>query len=211
MPEMGSVFDAGHSPLGAFFRAAHVEPSPAGADPTPFACCGDDDDVEMVELLDACEERDEDELERWALLRGMNILKSSVLMGGAPLGTPLAPVHPCREMFWKFGGGATAVIDSSVRRRAASTLFWGVAGSAVTFPRTHPVFLALSAATAFTTPIYRRRQQQPRAAHSCTHAARGGATGEQAQRGGGSGANRAVVVCRVLVVSVRATSRQRRQ
>lgn len=110
MPETGSVFDAGHSPLGAFFRAAHVDPSPAGAGPTPFAC---EETVDIVEVADACEERDEDELERWALLRGMNILKSSVLIGGAPFGTPLEPLH----LFWKFGGGATAVIGNECAAR----------------------------------------------------------------------------------------------
>jgi hypothetical protein len=36
MPETGSVLDAGHNPLGAFLRAAHVEPSPAGGGATPL-------------------------------------------------------------------------------------------------------------------------------------------------------------------------------
>lgn len=91
MPDTGSVLDAGHSPLGAFFRAAHVEDaSPAGAGPTPFGC---DDADDIVEVEDACDDSEDDELERWALLRGMNILKSSVLMGVAPLGTPLEPLH----------------------------------------------------------------------------------------------------------------------
>lgn len=34
---------------------------------------------------------------------------------GAPLGTPLEPLHAWREIFWKFGGGATAVIDAAGR------------------------------------------------------------------------------------------------
>lgn len=106
MPDTGSVLDAGHSPLGAFLRAAaQVEPSAAGEGAVPFGC---DEAVEMVDEDEACEESDDDELERWALLRGMNILKSSVAMEGAPLGTPLVPLH----LDWKFGGGATAVIDS---------------------------------------------------------------------------------------------------
>lgn len=135
IPEMGSVLDAGHSTLGAFFRAAHVDPSPTGEGPTPFVC---EDDVDKVELVEACEERDEDEFVRWALLRGMNILKSSVLMGAAPLGTPLAALHPCREMFWKFGGGATAVIDLDVRsERLPVNVF---SESSVNFSHTHPEF-----------------------------------------------------------------------
>ena len=107
MPETGSVLVAGHSPLGAFLRAAQVEPSVAGAEPTPFGC---DDEDDIVEALEACDDSEEELLERWALLRGMSILKSSVLIGAAPFGTTTAldPLH----RFWKFGGGATAVIDS---------------------------------------------------------------------------------------------------
>lgn len=72
MPTTGSVLVAGHSPLGAFFRAAQVEPSAGGAAPTPFVC--DDEAVEMVVVEDAWDESDEDELERCALFRGMYIL-----------------------------------------------------------------------------------------------------------------------------------------
>lgn len=43
-------------------------------------------------------------------------------MGAAPLATPLAtplePLHPWREMFWKLGGGATAVIAGLVQVEA---------------------------------------------------------------------------------------------
>lgn len=113
MPETGSVLDAGHSPRGAFFRAAHADPSPAGDGPTPFVC---DDEVDMVEFDEAVEARDDEELARWMLLRGMNIWRySSPVIGLAPFATPLDPFHPWREMFWKFGGGATAVIDYQVR------------------------------------------------------------------------------------------------
>jgi hypothetical protein len=38
-------------------------------------------------------------------------------MGVAPLGTPLEPFHPWRDMFWKLGGGATAVIGVVVREQ----------------------------------------------------------------------------------------------
>lgn len=113
MPETGSVLVAGHNPLGAFFRAAQVEPSAAGAGPTALVC--DDEAVDIVDADEACEESDEDEFERWALFRGINILKSS-LMGAAPLGTPLGPLH----LFWKFTGGATAVITVNVQRGCPS-------------------------------------------------------------------------------------------
>lgn len=69
-PDMGSVFEAGHSPLEPFFRAAHVDASPAGAGPTPFVWT---DEVGMAVLEDALELSDEEEFERWMLLRGINI------------------------------------------------------------------------------------------------------------------------------------------
>lgn len=63
--------DAGHSPRGGFcFRAAHVDPSPAGAGPTPFVC---DEEVDIVEFDEAVDASDEEEFARWMLLRGMNI------------------------------------------------------------------------------------------------------------------------------------------
>jgi hypothetical protein len=72
MPEMGSVFEGGHSPRGAFLRAAKVDPSPAGAGPTPCVC---EDEVEMVEVAEAVDDKDDDEFARCRLLRGMlNIL-----------------------------------------------------------------------------------------------------------------------------------------
>jgi hypothetical protein len=90
MPETGSVLVVGHSPLGAFLRAAQVDPSAAGAGTTPFDC---DDAADAVELDDACEERDDDELERCAGFRGINMRNSSVVMGVGPLETPLDPLH----------------------------------------------------------------------------------------------------------------------
>jgi hypothetical protein len=89
IPDTGSVLVAGHSPLGAFFRA-HVDPSPAGAGPTPLDC---DDVADTVDVEDACDERDDDELERCAVFRGMNMRNSSVVMEVGPLGTPLDPLH----------------------------------------------------------------------------------------------------------------------
>ena len=81
MPETGSVLVAGHSPLGAFFR---VVLSRRGSDPVPFAC----EDAETVELVEACEDKEEDELERWVLFRGMNIGRNSSVGPFAAL-----PVH----------------------------------------------------------------------------------------------------------------------
>jgi hypothetical protein len=96
IPAMGSVLVAGHNPLGAFvLRAAHAGSVPgpvpvpeavpfAGA--TPLDC---EDAADMVELVDACDDSDELELLRWALLRGMK----------APLGVPPSALHGCRLMF----------------------------------------------------------------------------------------------------------------
>ena len=53
--------------------------------------CEADEDADIVDAADACEERLDDELERWALLRGMKM--------PPPLGTPSA-LHACRLMFW---------------------------------------------------------------------------------------------------------------
>ena len=102
MPTTGSVLVAGHNPLGAFFRAAQVEASAGGAAATPLVC--EDEADEMVEVDEAWDDSDEDELERCALFRGMYILKSSL---AAPLGWLL---H-----LWNTGW-ATAVITVKVRR-----------------------------------------------------------------------------------------------
>lgn len=79
--------------------------------PTPFVC----EAAEIVEDEEAEEEREVAEFVRCALFRGMNILKSSALIGLRPLGLELGALHPGRAMFWKFGGGATAVIDCDGR------------------------------------------------------------------------------------------------
>jgi hypothetical protein len=82
---MGSVLVAGHSPLGALvLRAAHAGSVPfAGA--TPFGC---EEAADMVEVVDACDDSDELEFDRWALLRGIK----------APLGVPPS-LHGCRLRF----------------------------------------------------------------------------------------------------------------
>ena len=101
---MGSVLVAGHSPLGAFLRAAQFEPSAAGAGPPPFGC--DEEAADRVDVDEACDESDEDEFERCALFRGMYILKSSL---PGPLGAPTPLLH----LFWNTGW-ATAVITVKV-------------------------------------------------------------------------------------------------
>lgn len=100
-PAVGSAFEGGHRLRAGFFL---VNPS-TGA---PFVCT---DDAEMVEFEDADEAIEEDEVVRCAAFRGMNIREtSSALMEFMPFGAPLGALHPAREMGWKFGGGATAVI-----------------------------------------------------------------------------------------------------
>lgn len=60
IPDMGSVLVAGHSPFGAFvLRAAHAASLPlpfAGA--PPFGC---DEAVDIVEVLEACDDSDDEE------------------------------------------------------------------------------------------------------------------------------------------------------
>lgn len=67
---------------------------------TPFGC---DEDADIVDVLEACDDSDEEEFWRWTLFRGMN-------MAPPPFCTPSA-LHACRLMFWKLTGGATAVIE----------------------------------------------------------------------------------------------------
>ena len=65
---------------------------------------------------DELEASDDDELARWGLLRGMNILAtSSAFIALSPPWLPLAP-HAERLICWKLGGFATAVIWRVVRR-----------------------------------------------------------------------------------------------
>jgi hypothetical protein len=93
---MGSVFVAGHNPLGALvLRAAHAGSVPFAGGATPFDC---EEAAEIVEVVDACDESEELEFDRCALFRGMK----------APLGGPPSALHGCRLMFWY--GDTTAVI-----------------------------------------------------------------------------------------------------
>lgn len=130
-PEIGSTLVAGHSPFGAFvLRAAQADASVPVAGATPFGC---EEEADMVEVVEACDDNDEDELVRWALLRGINTAPP-------PLGTPSA-LHACRLMFWKLTGGATAVIGEEVNgtgREVDSTspsLFPGVPSSRLSAAR----------------------------------------------------------------------------
>ncbi len=68
----------------------------------------------IVVVLEDEDAREEEELVRWTLLRGMKILDtSSPLIEFRPACAPLPPVHPTLEIGWKFGGVATAVICRS--------------------------------------------------------------------------------------------------
>jgi hypothetical protein len=101
IPAMGSVLDAGHSPLGALvLRAAHAASVPL-VGTVPFDCV---EAAESVEVVDACDDSEELEFVRCALLRGMN----------PPLGAPPSALHGCRLMFWNCTGPATAVIGDVV-------------------------------------------------------------------------------------------------
>jgi hypothetical protein len=89
IPAMGSVLVAGHSPLGALALRVAAQSVPLGCG-GPFGCDADDE-ADMVDVPEACEERLDDELDRWALFRGINM--------PPPLDTPSA-LHACRLMFW---------------------------------------------------------------------------------------------------------------
>jgi hypothetical protein len=100
IPAMGSVLVAGHNPFGGFVLRVAAQSVPlAGA--ATFGCDADDE-ADIVEVADACDERLEDELDRWALFRGMK------------MPPPFSALHAWRLMFWKFTGGATAVIGEVV-------------------------------------------------------------------------------------------------
>lgn len=92
IPDIGSVFDAGHKPRGGFFLAPQAEPSPAGEAGTPFVCT---DGAGTAVFDDADEAREDEEFVRCALLRGMNILNSSALI---ELGAPLGALHPALDI-----------------------------------------------------------------------------------------------------------------
>lgn len=76
------------------------------------------DEAVTVELVDACDDSEVEELDRGAVLRGISILDtSSALMLVIPLEAPLAALQPLRRFDWKFGGGATAVMWSKGKDR----------------------------------------------------------------------------------------------
>jgi hypothetical protein len=105
MPATGSDLDAGHMPLAGLLR---VPQSPLAVAVAPLGCA---DEVDMVEVEEAWEDREVEELERCALLRGISILEtSSALMVVRVLEAPLVAFQPLRRFGWKFGGGATAVM-----------------------------------------------------------------------------------------------------
>jgi hypothetical protein len=88
IPAMGSVLVAGHNPFGALaFRVVAAQSVPlVGA--APLDCCGVDADAVIVEVLDACDERLDEELDRCALFLGMNMPPP-----------PFSALHACRLMF----------------------------------------------------------------------------------------------------------------
>lgn len=104
-PETGSDLDAGQIPLAGLLR---VPQSPLVVVVVPLGCV---DDADTVEVAEAWEDRELEELERCALLRGISILDtSSALMVVRVLEAPLVALQPLRRFGWKFGGGATAVM-----------------------------------------------------------------------------------------------------
>lgn len=172
-PAIGSVLDAGHSPFGAFvLRAAHVDASLPLAGATPFSCDGG---AATVGVLDACDDRDDDELLRWALFRGMN-------RAPPPLGTP-SVLHACRLMFWKLTGGATAVIGKAVRGEGGCE---GQGGSCCHFCASLPVLSGLGARRRRNSPKCDRQRQEQLRARSGTHASRQKAVWERCSEGEGA-------------------------
>lgn len=108
MPETGSALDAGQRPLIGFFRGPHPPGSPFVVGVSPLGCevaTG----IVYVDDPDDEDARDDEELVRCALLRGMSIrVTSSALMGFNPPWPPLPVFH--RAGGWRLGGDATAVI-----------------------------------------------------------------------------------------------------
>lgn len=72
---------------------------------------------EEEEDEDEDDAREEDELVRCTLFRGMNIrVTSSALIELSPPCPPLPVFHPSRGRDWKLGGDATAVIGRELGR-----------------------------------------------------------------------------------------------
>ena len=90
IPAIGSVLVAGHNPFGVF--ALRVAPqSEPFEEAVLFGCDEDDEAADMVDVVEAWEDRLDDEFDRWALFLGMKM--------APPLGTPSA-LHACRLIFW---------------------------------------------------------------------------------------------------------------
>lgn len=82
---------------------------------TPFACEVALDVTVDVDELDDVDDTDDEELERWRVFRGMNMvipLTSSALIEFS-VWPPL--IHPGRLRFVKLGGLATAVMGTARR------------------------------------------------------------------------------------------------
>jgi hypothetical protein len=115
-PAIGSALEAGH-----ILRVVRRFGSqlPCTAPLAPLLCADAADMVEFDEEAEEIELRDEEELVRWACLRGRSMREtSSALMPFILLGGPSGAFHPAlllRE--WKLGGGATAVICSGGQER----------------------------------------------------------------------------------------------
>lgn len=105
IPAMGSVLVAGHSPFGALvLRAAQFASLPVpfvGA--APFNC----DDADIVDVLEACEDSEDEEFCRCALFLG---IKTPPPLGASAL-------HDCRLMVLYETGAWTAVMTTAVVRR----------------------------------------------------------------------------------------------
>jgi hypothetical protein len=113
-PDISSGLDAGQRLRVGFFLVVQSEPEKV--DEAPFSWLWLE--LVMVEAVEACEESDDDELERCALFRGMNMWPtSSEPIELNPFGVPLPVFHPVRDMGWRFGGGATAVMSCYALRR----------------------------------------------------------------------------------------------
>ena len=96
MPAMGSDFVGCHMPRAVRFREFQSA-APFTAPWTPFVLGAagwvETVDVLEVEEVEARELSDEDEFERWAVLRGMSMRSTSALMVFRPLGAPLGALH----------------------------------------------------------------------------------------------------------------------
>lgn len=116
-PATGSTFPGGHKPLVGFLRTAQL---PASAGPifvgavteVPFVPA--DDAADMVDVDELVDAREEAEFWRTSCFRGppdANIILLSSSSFIPEYAFPFAPLlHPIFP-FWKFTGGATAVME----------------------------------------------------------------------------------------------------